>query len=921
MWHRWIDSFHRCATLALAVSIAGAAMVTLTATASSGTAVAATPEPGTLVTVAPDRIADSRVGLQIQGPLAAAAVATVQVAGKGNVPVSGVAAVAATVTATQPQAAGYLTIWPSKMPQTNTSVMNFQAGQDISVTVVVPVGQDGAIQLFNGSPGTMHVIVDVTGYIPDGDASTAGALVPVPPARLADSRSGLQIPGAVPPGGTVSVQVTGKGAVPSVGVGAAVLTLIAADPAAGGYLTAWPSGIPRTNTSVLNFQSGQNISNTVIVPVGADGSVQLFNGASATVQLIVDVTAYTLAGDPVATGAVATVPPARIADSRTGLQIPGAIPAGGTVELQVAGRGGIPVDGVAAVVGTITVVSPQTGGYLSAWQSGIARPGTSNLNFGRGQIIANTVIVPVGSAAVNTAAAGKIKLFNGSAGTVQLILDVTGYAFAASANNPGPGTTPAPPSEPPPPCTPPSTPPTPPVDRTPPGPATAVDIDASTATVSSLVVRWNNPSDSDLTGVLVRRAAGHTAPASITSGDLVADTPAGASEVTDSHLAASTSYSYAVFAHDGAGNYATAATAIGTTRAPAPAALGVWSWGAGYQGELAGVIAGSAVPVQSTGTATATDVVGGGRTSYALRGDGTVVAWGAGGQGALGNGHTDNSTAPVQVSGLTDVTAVAAGFDVGYALRRDGTVWAWGYGFNGALGNNGTANSAVPVQVSGLTNVTAVAAGFDTGYALKADGTVWAWGYGNNGQLGNGSSAKKLVPVQVSGLSNVAGVAGGGWTGYALRRDGTVWAWGNGSEGELGNNATTSSTSPVQVSGLTNATAIAGGAYTGYALRSDGTVRAWGFGNDGQLGNGSTTTSVVPVEVSGLSSVTAIAAGGWSGYALRADGSVWDWGYGADGELGNAATDGSALPVQVSTPAPAAGIAAGAFTGYVLMRS
>ena len=917
MWHRWIDSFHRYAMPAVAASVAiavvaatsaaGAGVGANAATAALGTAVSGTAAPGTVVTVSPTRIVDSRIGLQIHGPLSSTATATVQVAGQGGIPDSGVAAVAATVTATQPQAAGYLTIWPSKIPRTTTSVMNFQAGQDIAVTVVVPVGQDGDIQLFNGSPGTMQVIVDVTGYVPGGDASTAGALVPVSPARLADSRTGLQISGAVPSGGTVSVQVTGKGAVPAVGVGAAVLTVIAADPAAAGYLTVWPSGISRTDTSVLNFQSGQNISNTVVVPVGEDGRVQFFNGAPAAVQLIVDVTAYTLAGDPVVTGALATVLPARIADSRTGLQIAGAIPAGGSVELQVAGNGGIPADGVAAVIGTMTVVFPQTGGYLSTWQSGTARPGTSNLNFAGGQTIANTVIVPVGSADVSPSVAGKIKLFNGSAGTIEVIFDVTGYTFAASVNDPDPGSTP-------------TSPPTPPVDRTPPGPVTAAGIDTASATASSLTLRWTNPSDSDLSGVLIRRAAGNTAPTSITGGDLVTDASAVTVEVTDSHLAASTTYSYALFAHDGAGNYAPAATAIGTTRAPAPAAVGVWSWGAGYHGELAGVVASSAVPVQATGTATVTDIAGGGRTSYALRGDGTVWAWGAGGQGTLGNGGTDDSSVPVQVSGLTGVSAVAAGFDVGYALRRDGTVWAWGYGFDGALGNNGTANSAVPVQVSGLANVTAVAAGFDTGYAVKADGTVWAWGYGNNGQLGNGSSANKLVPVQVSGLANVTAVAGGGWTGYALRRDGTVWAWGNGSEGELGNNATSSSSSPVQVSGLTNATAIGGGAYTGYALRSDGTVRAWGSGNDGQLGNGSTATSTVPVQVSGPATVTAIAAGGWTGYALRADGSVWAWGYGADGELGNSETDASATPVQVSTPAPAAGIATGAFTGYVLMR-
>ena len=146
--------------------------------------------------------------------------------------------------------------------------------------------------MFNGSPGTTHVIVDVTGYVPDGDATTPVPLVPVSPARLADSRIGLQIAGAVPARSTIGVQVTGKGGVPSVGVGAAVLTVIAADPAAG-YLTVWPSGNGLTDTSVLNFQAGQNICNTVVVPVGADGRIQIFNGAPATVQLIVDVTGYT----------------------------------------------------------------------------------------------------------------------------------------------------------------------------------------------------------------------------------------------------------------------------------------------------------------------------------------------------------------------------------------------------------------------------------------------------------------------------------------------------------------------------------------------------------------------------------------------------------------------------------------------------
>lgn len=76
---------------------------------------------------------------------------------------------------------------------------------------------------------------------------------------------------------------------------------------------------------------------------------------------------------------------------------------------------------------------------------------------------------------------------------------------------------------------------------------------------------------------------------------------------------------------------------------------------------------------------------------------------------------------PVPVSGLTGVTSIAAGEETAYALLRDGTVMAWGNGADGQLGNGRTATSSpVPVPVSDLTGVTAIAAANDgsTGYAL-----------------------------------------------------------------------------------------------------------------------------------------------------------------------------------------------------------
>src|SRR5664279_1166301 len=434
MWHQLLRSSRRLGVLAVTVTVLAATAPAVSGAPPSQDAAAAVvaqpqtvapSEPGAVVSVPPARIADSRVAQQITGAVPALGTATVQVTGQGGVPDSGVAAAVLNVTAVAPQAAGFITVWPAGIAWPGTSNLNFQAGQDIPNTVIVPVGTDGKIQLFNGSGGAVDLVVDVTGYTLAGAPTAAGAVVSVPPARIADSRVAQQITGAVPALGTATVQVTGQGGVPDSGVAAAVLNVTAVAPQAAGFITVWPAGIAWPGTSNLNFQAGQDIPNTVIVPVGTDGKIQLFNGSGGAVHLVVDVTGYTLAGAPTAAGAVVSVPPARIADSRVAQQITGAVPALGTATVQVTGQGGVPDSGVAAAVLNVTAVAPQAAGFLTVWPTGIAWPDTSNLNFQAGQDIPNTVIVPVGTD-------GKIQLLNGSAGAVHLVVDVTGYTLAGT---------------------------------------------------------------------------------------------------------------------------------------------------------------------------------------------------------------------------------------------------------------------------------------------------------------------------------------------------------------------------------------------------------------------------------------------------------------------------------------------------------
>jgi len=120
------------------------------------------------------------------------------------------------------------------------------------------------------------------------------------------------------------------------------------------------------------------------------------------------------------------LPPARLLDTRNGTGAPAAaVASGGAIDLQVTGRGGVPADGVSAVVLNTTVVDPASGGYLTVWPTGDTRPLASNLNFSGMQTVANLVVVKVGTG-------GKVSLYN-AGGATHLVADVAGWYGASGA--------------------------------------------------------------------------------------------------------------------------------------------------------------------------------------------------------------------------------------------------------------------------------------------------------------------------------------------------------------------------------------------------------------------------------------------------------------------------------------------------------
>ncbi|GGT22459.1 MULTISPECIES: hypothetical protein [Streptomyces] len=288
-------------------------------------------------------------------------------------------------------------------------------------------------------PGAYDLLLDGAGYT-DGEPSpgylpkaytvTAAAAVPqgsrfVPmgPSRFLDTRDGTGAPRQrVGPGGVVSLQVAGVKGVPASRVTAVVMNVTAVDPTESGHVTVYPNGQAAPQSSNLNFTPGRIVPNLVTVPV-VNGKVDLRNSAG-TVDLIADVSGYYT--DKAGVGsALNPITPSRFLDTRDGTGAPRQrVGPGGVVTLQVAGVAAVPAKGVTAVVMNVTAVEPTESGHVTVYPNGQAAPQSSNLNFTPGQVVPNLVTVPV----VN----GKVDLRN-SAGSVDLIADVTGYYAAAGA--------------------------------------------------------------------------------------------------------------------------------------------------------------------------------------------------------------------------------------------------------------------------------------------------------------------------------------------------------------------------------------------------------------------------------------------------------------------------------------------------------
>ena len=287
---------------------------------------------------------------------------------------------------------------------------------------------------------------------------------------------------------------------------------------------------------------------------------------------------------------------------------------------------------------------------------------------------------------------------------------------------------------------------------------------------------------------------------------------------------------------------------------------------------------GDSLPAVSLGTGrTALQISVGSQHSCALLDNYSVKCWGRGTYGQLGIGSTatigdgagemgDSLVAVAFASGRT-ARSIAAGSNHTCAILDNASVVCWGRGSSGQLGQGAITNighsgsatvaSTPAIDLGAGRTAIAISAGDAHTCVILDNATIKCWGSGGNGRLGSGATANlgdgagemgnSLGIVDIGTGRTARAISAGIAHTCAVLDNATVKCWGNGGYGKLGyenqndigDGANEMGTNLAAVALGTGRTALAisaGGTHT-CAVLDNATLKCWGDGSSGQIGS------------------------------------------------------------------------------------
>jgi len=190
-------------------------------------------------------------------------------------------------------------------------------------------------------------------------------------------------------------------------VSSVIANLTVVNPSAAGSAVVYASNATQPAVTSSTWAAGQTVGTLVTTKIGADGYIKITNTSAGTIDVAVDVQGWYSTGTPTTGTVLTAVNPARVVSTvapTTGTCSPSPCTAwtttAGTKDVKIAGLGGVPATGVAAVAVTITVTNNSTTATdtVTAWAGGSASAqpaNVTNLTIAPGQTLSNEAVVPL----------------------------------------------------------------------------------------------------------------------------------------------------------------------------------------------------------------------------------------------------------------------------------------------------------------------------------------------------------------------------------------------------------------------------------------------------------------------------------------------------------------------------------------------
>jgi alpha-tubulin suppressor-like RCC1 family protein len=280
----------------------------------------------------------------------------------------------------------------------------------------------------------------------------------------------------------------------------------------------------------------------------------------------------------------------------------------------------------------------------------------------------------------------------------------------------------------------------------------------------------------------------------------------------------------------------------------------VWCWGRETNGRLGrgGAPSNPAIPQGVSSSAQFVQVAAGGAHTCSLATSGTVMCWGAGGSGQLGDGVGMDRSIPAAIAGDTRWLVISTGAVHTCAVATDQSAWCWGGNPSGQIGNSSTSDQIFPTTIAAGQSFSTISAGGGHSCAVTTAGAALCWGANTRSQTGTGlPDSLVLAPTAVTGGLTFRTISAGGQHSCGITSDSLAYCWGANTSGQLGDSSQIDRPAPVLVHGGLHFTEMHAGAAFTCGLTDGLVLYCWGDGTQGQLGRSFLASSSVPVKVAG----------------------------------------------------------------------